>query len=171
VRLALAREGVSVTVLESEETIGGGTRTSELTVPGLLHDDCSAVHPMAVASPFLNSLDLKRHGLEWRWPEVDLAHPLDDGSAGVMLQAIDATTEGLGEDGAAWRRVFGSSSEHFEALLKDMLGPSSMCLTTPSAWPGSGSPPPRPRRCSPATGGRRRVVPCSGASRLTRSAH
>ena len=52
-------------------------------MPGLLHDHCSAVHPMAVASPFLRSLGLERHGLEWRWPEVDLAHPLDDGSAGV----------------------------------------------------------------------------------------
>jgi phytoene dehydrogenase-like protein len=119
----LARNDIDVTVLEAEERIGGGARTSELTVPGLLHDDCSAVHPMAVASPFLNSLGLERHGLEWRWPEVDLAHPLDDGSAGVMLKSIDATAEGLGEDGAAWRRLFGSSSEHFDALVEDMLGP------------------------------------------------
>src|SRR5215813_7551848 len=72
----LARNGVEVTVLEAAETIGGGTRTSELTVPGLLHDDCSATHPMAAASPFLNSLDLGEHGLEWLWPEVALAHPL-----------------------------------------------------------------------------------------------
>jgi len=106
----LARNGVGVTVLEAEETIGGGTRTSELTVPGLLHDDCSATHPMAVGSPFLNSLELERHGLEWRWPEVDLAHPLDDGSAGVMVKSIDETAERLGKDGAAWRRLFGSSA-------------------------------------------------------------
>ncbi|MGH2983899.1 MAG: phytoene desaturase family protein [Solirubrobacterales bacterium] len=121
--VALAREGVGVTVLEAEETIGGGTRTTELTVPGLLHDDCSAVHPMALASPFLKSLDLEKHGLEWRWPKVDLAHPLDDGSAGVMVRSIGATAEGLGEDGARWRRVFGSSSAHFDALAEDMLGP------------------------------------------------
>ncbi len=63
--VGLARAGVEVTVLEAAETIGGGTRTSELTVPGVLHDHCSAVHPMAVGSPFLNSLDLERHGLEW----------------------------------------------------------------------------------------------------------
>jgi phytoene dehydrogenase-like protein len=121
--VALAREGVAVTVLEAEETIGGGTRTSELTVPGLLHDDCSATHPMAAGSPFLNSLDLAKHGLEWRWPQVDLAHPLDDGSAGVMVRSIARTAQGLGEDGAAWQRVFGSSSSHFDALLADMLAP------------------------------------------------
>jgi phytoene dehydrogenase-like protein len=119
----LARSGVAVTVLEAADRIGGGTRTSELTVPGLLHDECSATHPMAAGSPFLNSLDLSRHGLEWRWPEIDLAHPLDDGSAGVMVRSIDETARGLGEDGAAWRRVFGSSSAHFEALLEDMLAP------------------------------------------------
>jgi phytoene dehydrogenase-like protein len=119
----LARNGVGVTVLEAAEEIGGGTRTSELTVPGLLHDECSATHPMAAGSPFLRSLDLARHGLEWRWPEVDLAHPLDDGSAGVMVRSIEETARGLGEDAAAWRRVFGSSSAHFEDLLEDMLAP------------------------------------------------
>jgi phytoene dehydrogenase-like protein len=119
----LARNGVRVTVLEAEERIGGGTRTSELTVPGLLHDDCSATHPMAAGSPFLRSLDLGRHGLEWLFPEVDLAHPLDDGSAGVMVRSIEETARGLGEDGAAWKRVFGSPSAHFEALLDDALKP------------------------------------------------
>src|SRR5262249_13354238 len=84
--VALAREGVKVTVLEAEDRIGGGTRTSELTEPGLLHDDCSATHPMAVGSPFLNSLGLDQRGLEWRWPEIDLAHPLDDAEAGVMVR-------------------------------------------------------------------------------------
>lgn len=121
--VALAREGVRVTVLEAEETIGGGTRTSELTVPGLLHDHCSATHPMAVGSPFLRSLPLEDHGLEWCWPEVDLAHPLDDGSAGVMLRSLEETAEGLGKDGPAWRRVFGSSSENFEALTEDLMRP------------------------------------------------
>jgi phytoene dehydrogenase-like protein len=118
----LARNGLGVTVLEAEETIGGGTRTSELTVPGLLHDDCSASHPMAAGSPFLNSLDLAKHGLEWRWPEVDLAHPLDDGSAGVMVRSIAETAEGLGEDGGRWRRAF-TPSAHFEELLGDVLRP------------------------------------------------
>jgi phytoene dehydrogenase-like protein len=119
----LARNGVQVTVLEAEDRIGGGTRTSELTVPGLLHDDCSATHPMAVGSPFLRSLDLEQHGLEWLWPEIDLAHPLDDGSAGVMVRSIEQTAQGLGEDGPAWRRVFGSASAHFDELLEDIMKP------------------------------------------------
>jgi phytoene dehydrogenase-like protein len=121
--VALAREGLDVTVLEAEDTIGGGTRSGELTVPGLVHDLCSAVHPMAVGSPFLQSLDLERHGLEWRWPEVDLAHPLDDGSAGVMLQSVEDTAEGLGDDGAAWRRVFARPAGSLDVLMEDMFRP------------------------------------------------
>jgi phytoene dehydrogenase-like protein len=120
---ALARSGLSVTVLEAAETIGGGTRTSELTVPGVLHDHCSAVHPMAVGSPLLNSLELSRYGLEWCWPEVDLAHPLDDGSAGVMLHSLERTVEGLGADGAAWRRLFGPSADGFDPLSEDLFRP------------------------------------------------
>jgi len=119
----LARNGIRVRVLEAEGRIGGGTRTSELTLPGLLHDDCSATHPMAVGSPFLRSLDLERHGLEWRWPEVDLAHPLDDGSAGVMVRSIEDTAYGLEHDGTAWRRVFGSCAAHFDELLEDIMRP------------------------------------------------
>ena len=121
--VALAREGLAVTVLESEPEIGGGTRSAELTVPGLVHDVCSAIHPMAAASPFLASLDLGRHGLEWLWPEVDCAHPLDDGSAGVMLRSIEETAAGLGDDGAAWRRVFGRPSRSLDALLEDVFRP------------------------------------------------
>ena len=120
---ALATQGVEVTVLEAEETIGGGTRTSELTLPGLLHDECSAVHPMAVGSPFLRSLGLERHGLEWRWPEIDLAHPLDDGTAGVMLRSLEQTATGLGEDGNAWRRLFGAPSRSFDSLSEDLFRP------------------------------------------------
>jgi phytoene dehydrogenase-like protein len=121
--VALAREGVEVTVLEAEDSIGGGARTEELTGPGLLHDVCSATHPMAVASPFLRSLELERFGLEWLWPEVDLAHPLDDGSAGVLQQSIDATADGLGEDGRRWRRVFGPPSAAFGELTEDVFEP------------------------------------------------
>ncbi len=105
--VALAQAGRSVTVLEGADTIGGGTRTAELTVPGLMHDVCSAVHPFGVASPFLASLPLAEHGLVWRHPEVDLAHPLDDGTAGVMVRSLDETCAGLGVDGSAWRGVFG----------------------------------------------------------------
>ena len=119
---ALARAGLEVTVLEAEAGIGGGTRTEELTVPGVLHDVCSAVHPMAAGSPFLNSLGLERHGLEWCWPEVDCAHPLDDGSAGVMVRSLEATARGLGEDGRTWKWVF-APSQGFDRLTEDLFRP------------------------------------------------
>lgn len=121
--VALAQAGVEVTVLEAEETIGGGTRSAELTVPGVIHDVCSAGQPMAAASPFLRSLDLQRHGLEWRWPEVDLAHPLDDGSAASLVRSLDDTVAGLGEDGDAWRRLFARPAANFDALLEDLMRP------------------------------------------------
>jgi phytoene dehydrogenase-like protein len=119
----LARNGMAVTVLEAEDRIGGGARSSELTVPGLIHDDCSATHPMAADSPFLRSLDLERQGLEWLLPEVSLAHPLDDGSAGVMYRSIEETARALGEDGRAWKRVFGSSALNYGVLIEDMMAP------------------------------------------------
>ena len=121
--VALARAGVEVTVLEAADRIGGGARTSELTLPGLLHDECSATHPMAVASPFLRPLGLDRHGLEWCRPEIDLAHPLDDGSAGLLLRSLDDTADGLGPDGGRWRTLFGPSSARFERLNEDLVGP------------------------------------------------
>ena len=119
----LASRGVEVTVLEAAATIGGGARTSELTLPGLQHDDCSATHPFSPGSVALNALGLERHGLEWAWPEVDLAHPFDDGSAAAMLRSIDATASGLGSAGMAWKRLFGPGTEHFDALSEDIMRP------------------------------------------------
>lgn len=121
--VVLARAGIGVTVLEAEETIGGGTRSAELNVPGLVHDICSATHPTGVASPFFKTLGLEKHGLEWLWPEVDAAHPLDDGRAGVMFRDLDRTVEGLGEDGPAWRRLFGPLAEHSDELIAEIFGP------------------------------------------------
>ncbi|HCB06572.1 MAG TPA: FAD-dependent oxidoreductase [Nocardioides bacterium] len=121
--VTLARAGRRVTVLEGASTIGGGTRTEELTVPGLKHDVCSAVHPFGVASPFLTSLPLAEHGLVWRYPEIDLAHPLDDGTAGVLFRSLDETCARLGADGPAWRRVFGPVAEDFAELADDVFGP------------------------------------------------
>lgn len=118
----LASRGVRVTVIEAAAEIGGGTRSAELTVPGLVHDVCSASHPMGVASPALRSLDLERHGLEWAWAEVDLAHPLDDGGA-AMLRSLDATAAGLGRDGRAWSRLFGPPARGYEALVEDIMRP------------------------------------------------
>lgn len=121
--VALAREGFAVTVLEGAAEIGGGTRTTELTVPGVLHDVCSAVHPFGVASPFLSSLPLADHGLEWCWPEVDLVHPLDGGRAGVAVRSLDDTVAGLGEDGSAWRRTFGPIADRFGVLAEELFQP------------------------------------------------
>jgi phytoene dehydrogenase-like protein len=121
--VALAMRGVDVTVLEAADSIGGGTRTSELTVPGLLHDVCSAIHPFGIASPYLSSLPLADHGLVWRWPEVDLAHPLDDGTAAVMVRSIADTARDLGADGKSWRRTFGPVVDSFDRLTPDVLGP------------------------------------------------
>jgi phytoene dehydrogenase-like protein len=119
----LAKAGVKVTVLEAEETIGGGTRSSELTLPGLIHDECSAVHTMAVGARSLNELELERYGLEWCWPEVDLAHPLDGGSAGVIVKSLTDTAKGLGEDGDRWERIFGSPARGFGELSEDIMRP------------------------------------------------
>ncbi|MFN8216868.1 MAG: NAD(P)/FAD-dependent oxidoreductase [Solirubrobacterales bacterium] len=119
----LAAGGVAVTVIEAADRIGGGVRSSELTLPGLLHDECSGFHPMAVGSLARLGLDLERHGLEWLWPEVDLAHPLDGGDGAAMLRSIDATTTGLGPAGPAWHRIFGPSAYHYEALERDIYLP------------------------------------------------
>ena len=119
----LARAGLDVTVLEASATIGGGTRSSEMILPGLIHDHCSAVHPIAAGSPFLAGLDLAAHGLRWLQPEVDCAHPLDDGSAGLMYRSIDRTADDLGSDGQRWRRVFQSSAARFDDLFADASQP------------------------------------------------
>jgi phytoene dehydrogenase-like protein len=121
--VALARQGVSVTVLEAASELGGGTRTQELTLPGVLHDVCSAVHPFGVLSPFFQSLHLEQYGLRWRWPDVALAHPLDRGRAGVMVRSLDETVAGLGPDGAAWRRLFEPLSTALPQLTDDLFSP------------------------------------------------
>src|SRR5690348_3522679 len=103
--IVLAQAGLRVLVLEAQETIGGAARSGELTLPGFIHDLCSAVHPMAIASPFFNTLPLAAHGLEWIQPPVPLAHPLDDGTAVLLHQSIDETCAELGADGGAYREL------------------------------------------------------------------
>jgi phytoene dehydrogenase-like protein len=121
--VSLARHGVAVTLMEATEELGGGTRSGEAIVPGLLHDHCSAIHPMAVGSQFLSGLGLERYGLQWRWPEIDCVHPLDDGSGGVLFRSIEATADGLGVDGRRWQRLFGWPSARFDTLAEDIMGP------------------------------------------------
>lgn len=121
--VTLAAEGVQVTVLEAAEQVGGGVRSGEAIVPGLVHDHCAAIHPMAVASPLLAGLGLERYGLRWRWPEIDCAHPVDDGRAGVLYRSVEATAAGLGADGARWRAAFARPAARFDALAEDIMGP------------------------------------------------
>ena len=121
--LTLAAEGVSVRVLESCDTSGGGTRSSELTLPGLVHDECSGFHPLAVDTAFSRQFDLGAHGLRWLWPEIQYGHPLDGGSGAAAWQSVDQTAATLGSDGAAWSRVFGSLAERFDGIAEDFLQP------------------------------------------------
>jgi phytoene dehydrogenase-like protein len=117
----LARAGLEVTVLEAADTIGGGTRSSEGIVPGLVHDHCSAAHPMAVASPFFDELHLP--GLTWLSADVECAHPLDDGSAGALYRSFDDTGRALGSDGDRWRQVFEPLAARFDQLFADISQP------------------------------------------------
>src|SRR5246127_3369153 len=103
--ITLARVGLSVRVLEANATIGGGARSAELTLPGFVHDVCSAVHPLAAGSPFFKTLPLERFGLKWIQPEIPLAHPLDDGSVACLHQDIDVTAKQLRSDSRAYRRL------------------------------------------------------------------
>jgi phytoene dehydrogenase-like protein len=107
----LARAGLRVTLFERESTIGGGARTAELTLPGYLHDVCSAVHPMALASPFFREFGLEQR-IDLRVPEISYAHPLDGVSAGIAYRDIGRTAERLGADGRAWTRLFARLSEN-----------------------------------------------------------
>src|SRR5437660_3566546 len=102
--IRMAQAGRSVVVLESADTPGGGVRSAELTLPGFVHDICSSVYPMGVCSPFLRTLPLKDHGLEWIFPTAALAHPFDDGTAALLYQSLEETVRSLGPDGAGARR-------------------------------------------------------------------
>lgn len=121
--VALAKEGWKTLVVEAAETIGGGTRTKELTLPGFHHDVCSAVHPTGVASPFFQSLKLEDHGLSWVHPEIPLAHPLEDGRAAVLHRSLKETAEGLGRDRVAYRFLFEPLVEHAAVLYPSIFTP------------------------------------------------
>ncbi|MEO8440535.1 MAG: NAD(P)/FAD-dependent oxidoreductase [Spartobacteria bacterium] len=121
--ITLARAGYSVRVLEANPTIGGGARSVELTLPGFLHDVCSAIHPLALGSPFFRTLPLEKFGLEWIQPPLALAHPLDDGSAAGLRQDVHATAESLGRDAAAYRRLMEPLARDWEKLADEFLQP------------------------------------------------
>ncbi len=119
--IVLARAGLKTVVREAQPTVGGGLRSDALTLPGFMHDVCSAVHPLAVSSPFFRSLPLGDHGLRWIQPPAALAHPLDDGTAAMLERRLDATVTGLGPGGKDWRRLHGPFVPHWDALSEDVL--------------------------------------------------
>jgi phytoene dehydrogenase-like protein len=121
--IVLARAGCETTVFEAADSIGGGTRSGELTLPGFLHDLCSAVHPLAAGSPCFDSFDLPAHGLEWIHSPAALAHPLDDGSAVLLERSFAATAQNLGADGAAWQRLLAPGAAAWDRLRHDLLAP------------------------------------------------
>jgi phytoene dehydrogenase-like protein len=121
--ITLARAGCSVLVYEANATIGGGARSTELTLPGFVHDVCSAVHPLAAGSPFFKTLPLERFGLEWVQPEIPLAHPLDNGSAACLYKDIDVTAEQLGSDSRGYRRLMQPLAQNWENLSIEFLQP------------------------------------------------
>jgi phytoene dehydrogenase-like protein len=121
--ITLARAGCSVRVYEANASIGGGARSAELTLPGFVHDVCSAVHPLAAGSPFFRTLPLERFGLEWIQPEIPLAHPLDDGSAACLYKDVDLTAEQLGRDSRGYRRLMQPLARNWEHLAVEFLQP------------------------------------------------
>lgn len=126
--VVLSSAGLSVRVLEAAESVGGGCRTDELTLPGLKHDVCSAVHPLAVASPFFKRFGLETRGVRLLQPEVQLAHPLDNGRAGVVLRSVEDTASQLGGDATAYRRLFGR-------LVADTDAITATVLSSMRTWP------------------------------------
>ena len=121
--IVLARQGLSVEILEANETIGGGARTAELTLPGFRHDICSAIHPMAMVSPFFKTLPLAEFGLQWLESPYAIAHPLDDGRAAVLELSIDKTAASLGADSEAYRKLMAPFARNAAALFDEILRP------------------------------------------------
>jgi len=146
--IVLAQAGLRTTVIEAEATIGGGTRSGELTLPGFMHDVCSAVHPLAASSPAFSSLPLAEHGLEWVQPALPLAHPFDDGSAAILDRSLDRTCTRLGADGSAYRKRVAGLARRWSDLTAEILRPFVHMPASPlllarfgslAVWPASGT--------------------------------
>ena len=121
--ITLQQHGLSVLIVEGKETVGGGLRSAELTLPGYTHDICSAIYPMAVGSPFFNALPLEDHGLEFVHPDICAAHPFDNGEAGVLLKSLNETASHLGRDGENYEKLMGPLVSSWPLIVKDVLGP------------------------------------------------
>ena len=123
--IVLQQQGLRVMLLEAKSTIGGGLRTAELTLPGFKHDICSAVHPLALGSPFFNMLPLGQHGLQYVSPKIDAAHPFDNGTAAILKRSLLETASLLGADEQAYLNLIGPLVKDWPALATDVLGPLS----------------------------------------------
>ncbi|MFI0813314.1 phytoene desaturase family protein [Streptomyces echinatus] len=121
--LTLAAEGVRVRVVEASDVLGGGIRSSELTLPGLIHDECSGIHPLGPGSAFAERFDLAGAGLIWRWAPAEFSHPLDGGRGAVAVRSVAATAAGLDDGGRGWQRTFGPLAERFGAISQEFLQP------------------------------------------------
>jgi len=119
----LRQKGFQVLILEANETVGGGTRTAELTLPGFHHDVCSAIHPLGALSPYFQQLDLEKYGLEWVSPKVSVAHPLDGEPAVILSKSIEETAANLGIDKDRYQRLITPLADHFDWLVADSLKP------------------------------------------------
>ena len=121
--ITIQRAGLSVLLVEAKDKIGGGLRSAELTLPGFVHDICSAIHPLAVSSPFFKSLPLHEHGLEFIQPPIAAAHPFDDGNAAALFQSIDETVSTLNGDAQPYRSLIEPLLASWPGLLPEILGP------------------------------------------------
>lgn len=121
--ITLDQAGLSVILFEARNTVGGGMRSGELTLPGFVHDICSAIHPLGVGSPFFKSLPLDKHGLEWIQPSIPLAHPFDDGTAALLDRSIDMTGATLGTDADAYKQLIEPLATRWNDLAGDILAP------------------------------------------------
>ncbi|HZR18259.1 MAG TPA: NAD(P)/FAD-dependent oxidoreductase [Verrucomicrobiae bacterium] len=119
----LAQAGLSIIVLEAKETVGGGTRSAQLTLPGFVHDLCSAVHPLGLGSPFFRQLELEQYGLVWLQPEFPLAHPLGESRAAILKRSVQATAEGLGEDRQGYEDLLEPLVSNWPELAGEFLQP------------------------------------------------
>lgn len=121
--IAMQQEGLSVLIIEGKTEIGGGLRSAELTLPGFVHDICSAIHPLAIGSPFFNTLPLQDYGLLYAYPGLAAAHPFDDGTAAVLSASMEETARLLGQDEQAYTRLIGPLLKDWPDIAADVLGP------------------------------------------------
>src|SRR5215510_828738 len=121
--IELARRGKRVCIYEANDTVGGSACSAALTLPGFVHDICSAVHPLVVGSPFFKTLSLAKYGLEFIFPPAAVAHPFDDGSAILLHRSIEQTSQQLGVDVRSYQRLLTPLIQDWEILAPELLGP------------------------------------------------